>query len=128
MVLRQHALESDMEKFAATLGWPHRETTLADFDQGISREVVWYATPEITLHYFEDEESECGYVMVTGRDPDVVRATSELVESGLNTWRLDELADSVDRALAPEDRARAVTRAGLGAPQELDRRFNDRFS
>jgi hypothetical protein len=123
MVLRSGIAEHDVEDFATKLGWGRREDTPADPDEGISREVVWYATPQLALHYFDDDESRNACVVVTGGDPEAVRATAEIVESGLDTCRLDDLLDSIDCAIEPEPRARAVLRAGLGAPEEYDERF-----
>lgn len=127
MVLRNHQSERDVGEFAAKLGWPLREVNPADPDEGINREVVWYATPHLVLHHFDDDESQHGSVLVTGEDAETVRATAEIVEAGLDTWRPEELLTSVDRASDPEGRATAVIRAGLGAPGEFDVRFFKRI-
>src|SRR5256885_16711465 len=46
-----------------------------------------------------------------------------MVESRLDAWTVDELLDAVEKAAAPLDRAKAVIRAGVGAPDEFDERF-----
>lgn len=48
-------------------------------------------------------------------------------EAMLNTWRLAELVAEVDSASVPVALARALIRAGLGAPEEFDDRFFTRI-
>lgn len=129
MVLRKRFCEEEVERFAQELGWPRCETDQADPEEGIAYHVFW-APPgaALGLHYTEDDLARDSYVTVIGKNAEAVHGAQELVEPRLNTWPLAELLAEVDGASTPVSLARAVLRAGLGAPHEFDETFFARIN
>lgn len=129
MVLRERFCEEDVERFAQELGWTKRGVDQADPEEGIAYHVVW-APPgaAISLHYTEDDLARDSYVTVIGKDAAAVHGAQVLVEPRLNTWPLAELLAEVDGASTPVLLARAVLRAGLGAPETFDEGFFARIN
>ncbi|MFC4000000.1 HEAT repeat domain-containing protein [Nocardiopsis sediminis] len=124
MVLRERFSEAEVEDFAQELGWTRQGVDPADPEEGIDYHVFW-APPgaALALHYTEDDLAGDSYVMVIGKDAAAVRGAQALVEPRLKTWRSAELLAEVDRAVGPVALARAVLRAGLGAPEEFNEEF-----
>lgn len=124
MVLRERFCEEEVERFAQELGWTRRGVDQADPEEGIAYHVFW-APPgaALSLHYTEDDLARDSYVTVIGKDAAAVHGARALIEPRLNTWPLEDLLAEVDGASTPVSLARAVLRAGLGAPEEFDERF-----
>ncbi|MFJ9853406.1 hypothetical protein [Streptomyces sp. NPDC101150] len=129
MVLRERFCEEEVERFAQELGWTRCGVDQADPEEGIDYHVFW-APPgaAIALHYTEDDLARDSYVMVIGKDAAAVHGAQALIEPRLNTWPLADLLAEVDGASTPVSVARAVLRAGLGAPGEFDERFFARIN
>lgn len=129
MVLRERFSEDEVETFAQELGWTRQGVDPADPEEGISYHVFW-APPgaAIALHYTEDDLARDSYVMVIGKDAAAVHGAQALIEPRLNTWRPAEVLAEVDGAAEPVPLARAVLRAGLGAPDEFDEDFFARIN
>ncbi|WP_381800050.1 HEAT repeat domain-containing protein [Streptomyces niveus] len=123
MVMRRRFSEAEVSDVAAELGWGRFAVHPADPEEGTTYQVVWRVGTKLSLNYFEDEIARNSYVVVTGEDETAVRGTAELVEARLNTWSVDSLLAEVDEAEEPIELARAVIRAGLGAPDNFDERF-----
>jgi hypothetical protein len=124
LIVRGDDGEDAVGQFAeAQLGWPMRHRDPEDRDAWFPYTVTWYAGPAIELHYQEDLLSDVAYVHITGTDPDVVRVTAEMAESGLNTLRLPELLRAAAESTSPEDTAYAVMQAGLGSPRDFNEAF-----
>lgn len=123
LVLRHSSAEDEVERFAATLGWPRVGEQQEDPETGASREIMWAAGTAVSLHYVEDPVSLHSYVIARGHDPNVVNSLIQLADGNLDTWSLDELLGAVREADEPAGLARAVIRAGLGSPDDFDVRF-----
>jgi len=122
IVLRDRFAEEQVGRFAVELGWSRQWETAADPDEGISYAVGWGAGA-LSVEYSEDDVSRHSYLCFAGPDAAAVEGATELAEARLDTWRVEELLTAVDLATEPVELARAVIRAGLGAPRELDERF-----
>jgi hypothetical protein len=125
VVLKSSHGEREVERFADELGWPRLLEQEEDAEQNLSREVAWAAGPALSLHFVQDPVSRHGYVVVWGRDKGAVDGLAELAAHRLNTWTLPELLAGPERAVDDRERAVALIRAGVGAPDEFDQRFFD---
>ncbi|MFF5077466.1 HEAT repeat domain-containing protein [Actinoplanes sp. NPDC000266] len=105
-----------------------RKEVQADPEEGTSYQLIWQAEPSVEVSYFDDEASGARFLVVVAEDAGAARATGERLESGLDTWRVDDLVAAVDDAENPVELARAVLRAGVGAPEEPDERFLSRIT
>jgi len=129
LVLKAPAGEDDVQRFVDELGWSRiAETPAPSSDEEPAREIGWAAGPALSLHYVEDPVSLNSYVVARGFEQTAVDALARLAEERLDTWSLDELLIAVDQPAEPLDRARAMIRAGVGAPEGFDQRFFDRIS
>jgi hypothetical protein len=123
IVLKPSAGEQEVQQFADELGWPRLDETEQEVEGGILREVAWAAGPALSLHYTEDPVSLNKYVAIWGYDKDNADALARMTESRLEVWTMDELLNEVENATSSLERAKAVIRAGVGAPDDYDERF-----
>lgn len=122
-VLRESSGEDDVQRFADTLGWPRLAEQEQDLANAVSREVAWGVGTEQSLHYVEDPVTGNNFVNAWGRDKATVDALARLAAENLDTWPIDELEQAVTAAENMQQKAEAVLRAGLAAPNEFDERF-----
>lgn len=122
VVLRERFAEEEVGRFAVELGWSRQWETPADPEEGICYAVGWGAGM-LSVEYCEDDVSRHSYLCFAGDDAAAVHGATELAEARLGAWRTDELLTAIDIATEPVEVARAVIRAGLGAPKAFDERF-----
>ncbi|MFC8798472.1 hypothetical protein ACFT2C_12130 [Promicromonospora sp. NPDC057138] len=122
VVLRERFAEEEVGRFAVELGWSRQWETAADPEEGICYAVGWGAGT-LSVEYCEDDVSRHSYLCFAGDDAAAVDGVTELAEARLGAWRVEDLLTAVDTATEPVELGRAVIRAGLGAPRELDDRF-----
>ncbi|PUB26247.1 hypothetical protein C8K30_106336 [Promicromonospora sp. AC04] len=122
VVLRERFAEERVGRFAVELGWSRQWETTADPDEGISYAVGW-GVGTLSVEYCEDDVSRHSYLCFAGEDAAAVEGATELAEARLDAWRVEDLLTAVDSETEPVELARAVIRAGLGAPRKLDERF-----
>lgn len=123
LILRTRPGEPQAQTFADRIGWPYRGEIPADPDRGIPYEVQWQAGPGLTLHYLEDDISESSGVAVTGDDPQAAEALARLAENFLDIYSHDDLLGAAAQPGRADERARALVRAGAGAPRTFDDRL-----
>jgi hypothetical protein len=123
VVLRETSGEDDVRRFADTLGWPQLAAQEQDLANAVSREVAWGVGTEISLHYVEDPVTGNNYVNAWGHDKAAVDALVRIAAENLDSWSADELEQAVTTAENSQEKAKAVLRAGLAAPNEFDERF-----
>jgi len=104
--------EAAVRAFADQHGWT--------IDASDPREISWAAGPGVSLQYIVDPLSLVEYVVLSGNEQSAVEQTTRIVTDKAPIWTLDELLADVSDS--PE-RAAAVARAGVGAPDEYDERF-----
>lgn len=102
--------EAAVRAFADQCGW-------SASDPG---ELAWAAGPGVSLHYIVDPLTLVEYAVVSGNEQSAVEEVTQIVAAKAPVWTLDELLADVSDS--PE-RAVAVARAGVGAPDEYDERF-----
>lgn len=115
-----------VEDFASELGARKlSETTHTpeESNQGIVRELAWELSTGLQLHYLEDFRSSCSFIVIAGVDDEKTAEISALISSYLDTWSEDDILLAVEDSVGPEDRARAILRAGVGAPERFDESF-----
>lgn len=112
-----------MQGFAETLGWVRLGEQAQDINAAQSREVMWGAGPALSLHLIEDPISLNDYVMARGNDKSAVDALARLAEGQLDVWKQNKLLEAITDAGDEIEKAKAVIRAGVGAPDEFDERF-----
>ncbi len=120
IVLKRTHAEGEVQTFADELGWPRMGEQDEDLDVGQSREVMWGAGTALSLHYVHDPISRNDYVMTWGVDETAVDALARLAAGRLDVWSPAELCAAVEAAADPQERAAAVLRTGLGAPEAFD--------
>jgi hypothetical protein len=125
VLLKSPSGEREVQRFADELGWPRLLEQEEDAEQNLSREVAWAAGPALSLHFVQDPVSGHGYVVAWGRDKGAVDGLAELAAHRLDTWTPPELLAGPERATDDRERAIAFIRAGVGAPDEFDKRFFD---
>jgi hypothetical protein len=104
--------EAAVQAFADQYGWPG-----AASDPG---ETSWTARPGVRLQYVVDPLSLVEYVVVSGNEQSAVEEATRIVADNAPIWTLEDLLADVSDS---PDRAVAITRAGVGAPDEYDERF-----
>lgn len=125
-VLRQSSAEMEVVEFANGAGFEKRREITAVPAEGITREVTWRIGPRLYLHYIEYPPAEACFVQVTGDDRENVDEFDGIVFSYFEPVLPEDMLRIVDDAITPEDRALALRRLGLAAPNESDQRFVDR--
>ncbi|MFD8392389.1 hypothetical protein ACFV2N_25140 [Streptomyces sp. NPDC059680] len=78
------------------------------------------AGPGLILHFLVDDVSGSAAVCVSGDSRDAVEAAVELVKSQIPFSTFGDLLNAVDAAADSMDTARALIRAGIGAPGDFD--------
>ncbi|WP_073480724.1 hypothetical protein [Streptoalloteichus hindustanus] len=116
---------AEAEELVRQLSLRRIRESRAEPEQGIVHECVWALTLDVQLHYLEDHRSGCSFVVVTGPSQERVEEFAPLVASYLGPWTWPELLAEVRRGGGQEERARALLRAGIGAPDHFDQSFFD---
>ncbi|GGP14260.1 hypothetical protein GCM10012278_69330 [Nonomuraea glycinis] len=114
-----------VEGLAQAWGWQQRTVTVSapdPFEEPLH--VSWWDEDlPMALHYYEDFDVRFSYLIITGVDAGEVGDAFERAETWLDAWSLEELLAEARSDSDPEDRAKAVERAGFAAPLEFDERF-----
>lgn len=119
LVLRSFRAEDSVQALADSLGWPRAAERPATREQ--PRRVVWEIVPGINLSYIEDEALHASYVVVTSStSPGEIANFLRLTSDNLDGYSVEDLTTLGVDAVTPEDRARALALAGLGAPKVAD--------
>lgn len=127
MVLRSADPLAQIGGVAEQVNFEKLSDVSAEPVEGIVRQIVWKSSDSLLVHYLEDYRSACSFVVVVGDDLQECEIFSTLLAGYLQPWSLDELLAAVDKQSVPQDRAHAVIRAGLGAPEEFDEGFYRRI-
>lgn len=93
--------------------------TPEESNYGIVRELVWELATGLQLHYLEDYRSACCFMVITCTDDRRTEEICCLVSSYLGTWSDDDVIRAIEESASPADRAQAVIRAGVAAPEEF---------
>jgi hypothetical protein len=127
-ILRGYPGLDSVEGYVQEKGWSLISEAKEDQAHGVKHQVVWLTSTTITLHYEEDYISRQSYVYLAGDDFDALpMLVADLTES-LQPWSRTELLKAIRAARTGPELARAVLRAGLGAPMEFDQEFFDAIS
>ncbi|MER5768759.1 hypothetical protein [Streptomyces sp. NPDC001985] len=109
-------------------GWRVLRNESSENPLGITRTITWSLAPGIALTYLADGRSGCSVLVVSGSQKEAVQRFQKSLEESLNPWTLGELTTTIDKAqTVPEIRA-AILRAGIGSPQEYNRKFFKRIN
>jgi hypothetical protein len=126
-VLRGSPMEQDFAIYVESRGWPEERSVPRDVSAAVDHEVLWRATEGVLFDYLEAYLT--GDACVLGLSLDLQRAEKimESVESDFEgiIFEQDELLDRIEMSASPQELARALIRAGLGAPLRYDKEFFD---
>lgn len=127
-ILRSYPGLDSVERYVQEKEWSLISEAKENQALGVKHEIRWLTPTTITLHYEEDYISRQSYVYLAGDDFDSLpMLVADLTES-LKPWSRAELLQAIGDARTGPERARAVLRAGLGAPMEFDQEFFDAIS
>ena len=127
-ILRRYPDLESVERYAQERKWSLISEAAENQDRGIKHEVRWLTPTTITLHYEDDYISQQSYAYFAGDDFNALPGLVADLTEALQPWSLDELLQAIAGARTGPERARAVLRAGLGAPMEFDQEFFDAIS
>jgi hypothetical protein len=119
LVLGRSPQHDEVADLASEQGWERVEEVT---DEG-ARQVLWAVGPGASLTYTEDPMSHNAYAVLVTEDRDTFERVLDLVQEELMPWQRRALLNAIDDAGDPLARARAVIRAGLGAPDLYDDGF-----
>jgi hypothetical protein len=122
-VLGRSPREDDVQSLSDDRGWPRVREIQDDPDAGESYQVVWAIDQKMILSYIEDAVSHNCYITVAGESEEQVADISRELGESLDAWDARRLFLSIEEETDPQQKARAVIRAGLGAPDEFDESF-----
>ncbi|SMC47652.1 hypothetical protein [Kibdelosporangium aridum] len=126
-LLAPKATDADVAVVATKLGWAKLGEISQNSADLVSREVIWGASDQLTLHYSEDFLSRSPHFFVTGHDRAKVDVAARFAQGRLRPATLDELVEAFDDVSGDlADEILATLRLGLGSPLEFDERFFDR--
>jgi hypothetical protein len=126
-VLRDSPMERDFSIYVGSRNWAHERSVPRDVSAAVDHEVLWRATESVLFDYLEAYLS--GDACILGLSADLTQAESlmKIVESDFEgmIYELDELLDRIEISADPQELARALIRAGLGAPLTFNQEFFD---
>jgi hypothetical protein len=124
-VLRECPLEQDFEIYTQSRNWPKERSVPRDVSSAVDHEVLWRASEGVLFDYLEAYLT--GDCCILGLSTDLAQAEKlmEGVESDFEglIFEIGELLDRVEMSDNPQELARALIRAGLGAPTDYDQEF-----
>jgi hypothetical protein len=127
-ILRRYPDLEPVERYAQERRWSLISEAAENQDLGVKHEIRWLTPTTITLHYEDDYISRQSYVYLAGDDFKALPGLVADLTEALQPWSLDELLQAIADARTGPEQARAVLRAGLGAPMEFDQEFFDAIS
>jgi len=120
-------MERDFEIYAESRSWPQERSVPRDASAAVDHEVLWRATEGGLFDYLEAYLT--GDACILGLSEDLAQAESliETVESDFDgmIYEEGELLDRIEMSADPQELARTLIRAGLGAPLTFDQEFFD---
>lgn len=126
-VLRIFPFAEEAGAVASSQGWVKTYDVPRDADLSRPREITWQVEPGLGFGYLESYLSKDCCFFGLGEDAD---ASDRMIAGIADEFRADiygedELVEAVTTGGSPAQLARAVVRAGLGAPLEYDPEFAD---
>ncbi|MET8271498.1 HEAT repeat domain-containing protein [Streptomyces sp. NPDC005077] len=123
LVLDRSPQDAPVQELASDQGWQRVE----EVSEEDARQIVWAVAPGMALNYIEDPVSHNAYLVLVSDHRERVDEILEAIQQELMPWENRALLVSLDEARDPLSQARAVIRAGLGAPDEFDEAFFSRI-
>ncbi|MEU6253124.1 HEAT repeat domain-containing protein [Streptomyces sp. NPDC047043] len=123
LVLGRSPQDEAVEELAEEQGWQRVEEVTEDG----ARQILWAVGPGTSLTYAEDPVSHNAYAVLVSEDKETFEETLDVVLDELMPWQPRALLSSIEQAEDALARARAVIRAGLGAPDRYDEHFFTRI-
>ncbi|MGG2458228.1 hypothetical protein ACO0M4_00080 [Streptomyces sp. RGM 3693] len=120
--------EEQVSRLAATEGWSKVLDAPTKRFSSDPRRISWEMAPGILFNYVSDRKLHTSYVVITSTESvDLNQYESVLVGSGLAVCTDASILESIAEAATPEERGRALVRAGIGAPLLPDNRYSRAF-
>lgn len=126
MILRKSTSESDVNVFADFMRF--EKTSEARSEYGVVRAVTWRIDQDTEMDYGEERISGCSFLQVVGDSQKRVDDITYAVDEYFRPWTLSDVLEGVEAARGTENRAAAIVRAGVAAPNIFDQRFYECFS
>jgi hypothetical protein len=123
LVLGRSPQDEGVEELASEQGWQRVE----DVTEDGGRQVLWAVGPGTSLTYVEDPVSHNAYAVLVSEDKETYEQVLDVIIDELMPWQRRALLSSIEQAEEALARARAVIRAGLGAPDHYDEDFFTRI-
>jgi hypothetical protein len=123
LVLGRSPQDDAVEELASEEGWQRVE----EVTEAGARQVLWAVGPGSSLTYVEDPVSHNAYAVLVSEDREEFERVLDVIREELMPMERRALLTSIDEAREPLARARAVIRAGLGAPVQYDEEFFTRI-
>lgn len=123
LILRQSSNYRAVAEFAEMLKLVKLYDKPVDQSGFVTRQVCWQIDPGLEMYYAEEARSaSCFLQVLSDHEGDANEITTALRDF-FSPLTHDELLGDIDASKNVDERARAVMRAGLGAPREFDNRF-----
>ncbi|GCB93135.1 hypothetical protein [Streptomyces noursei] len=127
-LMQEFTSEEQVNRLAASEGWSKVLDSPAKRFGSEPRRISWEMAPGILFNYVSDRKLHTSYVVITSRESvDLDQYESVLHGSGLAVCTDASILESITEAETPEERGRALVRAGIGAPLLPDNRYSRAF-
>ncbi|ELP67890.1 hypothetical protein ACKI1I_08980 [Streptomyces turgidiscabies] len=123
LVLGSSPQDEAVEELAEEQEWLRVEEVTED---GV-RQILWAIGPGTSLTYTEDPVSSNAYIVLVSENREMFKQVLSVIHYELMPVERRALLTSIDEARDSLNRARAVIRAGLGAPDRYDEDFFTRI-
>ncbi|MFD8771125.1 HEAT repeat domain-containing protein [Streptomyces sp. NPDC056721] len=119
LVLGRSPRDDEVEELASEQGWQRVEEVTEDG----ARQILWTIGPGTALTYIEDPVSHNAYAVLVSEKQEAFDQALDVIHDELMPWQPRALLSSIEQAGDALARAKAVIRAGLGAPDRYDEEF-----
>jgi hypothetical protein len=127
-VFRNYDSMAEIEEIARAADWSKGRHRPADPDRGVAALTRWELFPGLRVEYTQDLALESAFsIAVSSLGEELLGNPVTLFSAYPGILDFEELLAEHDATESPDSRSVAVTRLGLGAPLEVDRRFSSRI-
>ena len=123
LILRQSSNYQSVARFAEALKLVKLYDKPANPGGAVIRQVCWQIDPGLEIYYAEEARSASCFLQVLSDNEEDANDITMALRDYFSPLTHDELLGDIGESKAVDERAHAVVRAGLGAPQEFDSRF-----
>lgn len=128
-VLKTYPFEDEANEIAVEQGWIKNHDVPRDSEKSQAREITWHVADGLSFGYLESYLSKDCCILAIGESLDEADGLIGGIAAELEDiiYSEEELLEGVRDAQNASALARAIVRAGLGAPVEFSREFYSIF-